>query len=147
MVFIFLLALLIFGPKKLPEIGRQIGKFMAEFKRASNQFKSQLEDEMRQIEIAEALKREKENLSQVMQAANDPAKALMNSIMPPEGSVASGSLQPPVAPAESTTAPEAQPAANSPDYPHLYPEGQRTESTVITAPDAKSSDTGQGTNA
>ena len=47
MIFIFLLALLIFGPKKLPEIGRQIGKFMAEFRRASNEFKWQIEAEMR----------------------------------------------------------------------------------------------------
>ncbi|HUN88206.1 MAG TPA: twin-arginine translocase TatA/TatE family subunit [Terriglobales bacterium] len=55
MAFIFLLALIIFGPKKLPEIGRQIGKVLAEFKRASNEFKWQLEAEMRQIE-AEATK-------------------------------------------------------------------------------------------
>ncbi len=53
MLFIFLLALLIFGPRKLPEIGRQIGKFMAEFKRASNEFKSQIEDEIRQIDLQE----------------------------------------------------------------------------------------------
>ncbi len=50
MAFIFILALIIFGPKKLPEIGRQIGKALAEFKRASNEFKWQLEAEMRQIE-------------------------------------------------------------------------------------------------
>ncbi len=50
MLFIFLLALIIFGPKKLPEIGRQIGKALAEFKRASNEFKYQLESEMRQLE-------------------------------------------------------------------------------------------------
>lgn len=53
MMFIFLVALLIFGPRKLPEIGRQVGKAMAEFKRASNEFRSQLETEMRQIEIEE----------------------------------------------------------------------------------------------
>lgn len=46
MVFIFLLALILFGPKKLPEIGREIGKFMAEFKRASNNFKYQMQSEM-----------------------------------------------------------------------------------------------------
>ncbi len=46
MVFIFLLALILFGPKKLPEIGREIGKFMAEFKRASNSFKYQLQSEI-----------------------------------------------------------------------------------------------------
>src|ERR1700692_1859405 len=46
MIFIFLLALILFGPKKLPEIGREIGKFMAEFKRASNEFKYQFQSEM-----------------------------------------------------------------------------------------------------
>ena len=50
MIFIFVLALLIFGPKKLPELGRQLGKAMNEFKRASNDFKYQLEDEVRKLE-------------------------------------------------------------------------------------------------
>jgi sec-independent protein translocase protein TatB len=58
MLFIFLLVLLIFGPRKLPEIARQIGKALAEFRRASNEFKSQLESEMRQIEIEEALRKQ-----------------------------------------------------------------------------------------
>ena len=57
MIFIFLLALIIFGPKKLPEIGRQIGKAMAEFKRASNEFKIQIEDEIRQLEYDEQQKK------------------------------------------------------------------------------------------
>lgn len=56
MIFIFLLALLLFGPKKLPQVGRELGKALNEFKRASNEFKSQLETE---IEQAEALEREK----------------------------------------------------------------------------------------
>ncbi len=56
MIFIFFLALLIFGPKKLPEIGRQIGEAMIHFKRASNEFKAQLEDEIRNIEAEEARK-------------------------------------------------------------------------------------------
>jgi sec-independent protein translocase protein TatB len=50
MVFIFGVALIIFGPKKLPEIGRQIGKALNEFKRASNEFKAQIEAEIAQIE-------------------------------------------------------------------------------------------------
>ena len=58
MIFIFLVALIIFGPRKLPEIGRQIGKAMAEFKRASNEFKYQIESEMRNLELEEAMKRE-----------------------------------------------------------------------------------------
>ncbi|HZQ96519.1 MAG TPA: twin-arginine translocase TatA/TatE family subunit [Candidatus Sulfotelmatobacter sp.] len=50
-VFLFFLALIIFGPKKLPEIARQVGKFMNEFRRASNEFKSQIEQEIAQLEV------------------------------------------------------------------------------------------------
>jgi sec-independent protein translocase protein TatB len=50
-VFLFFLALIVFGPKKLPEIARQVGKFMNEFRRASNEFKSQIEQEISQLEI------------------------------------------------------------------------------------------------
>ena len=45
--FIVLLALLLFGPKKLPELARQLGKLMAEFRRASNEFRMQMEEELR----------------------------------------------------------------------------------------------------
>src|SRR3954464_12328152 len=48
--FLVILGLLLFGPKKLPEIGRQIGRIMAEFKRASSEFQNQLSDEVRQLE-------------------------------------------------------------------------------------------------
>jgi|SRR5579884_373226 TatA/E family protein of Tat protein translocase len=50
MIFIFVLALLILGPKKLPEVGRAIGKGMAEFRRASNELKSTFEREMSTLE-------------------------------------------------------------------------------------------------
>ena len=56
MIFIVLLALILFGPKKLPELARQLGKAMAEFKKASNEFKSQLETEMLNIELEERSK-------------------------------------------------------------------------------------------
>lgn len=52
-VFIFVLALIIFGPKKLPEIGRQIGRLVGEFRRASNEFKFQIEEELRQADFTE----------------------------------------------------------------------------------------------
>ena len=51
MVFLFILALLIFGPKKLPEVGRQIGRFMNEFKRASSEFRSQIESEINALDV------------------------------------------------------------------------------------------------
>jgi sec-independent protein translocase protein TatB len=50
-IFLFFLALVIFGPKKLPEIARQVGKFMNEFRRASNEFKAQIEQEIAQLEV------------------------------------------------------------------------------------------------
>src|SRR4029079_7846274 len=50
MVFIFILALLLFGPKKLPELGRQFGKAMTEFRRASNELKATFDREMKSIE-------------------------------------------------------------------------------------------------
>jgi TatA/E family protein of Tat protein translocase len=53
MLFLFVLALIIFGPKKLPEIGRQIGKGLSEFKRASNEFQAQIQDEVRKLELDE----------------------------------------------------------------------------------------------
>jgi Tat protein translocase TatB subunit len=54
MFFLVVLALLLFGPKRLPEIARQMGKFMAEFKRASNHFQGQFQEEIRKLELEEA---------------------------------------------------------------------------------------------
>lgn len=54
MVFIVVLALLLFGPRRLPEIARTWGKFMAEFRRASNEFQGQIHEEIRKLELEEA---------------------------------------------------------------------------------------------
>src|SRR5438270_10657756 len=50
-IVLFILALLLFGPKKLPEIARQIGKALNEFRRASNEFKAQIEQEIAHLEV------------------------------------------------------------------------------------------------
>ncbi len=50
-IFLFFLALIIFGPKKLPEIARYVGKTLAEFRRASNEFKAQIEQEIANLEV------------------------------------------------------------------------------------------------
>ena len=47
LIIIFIIALIVFGPRKLPELGRSLGKSLAEFKRATNELKSTLEDEIR----------------------------------------------------------------------------------------------------
>ena len=46
-IIIFVLALIVFGPRKLPEIGKSLGKGLAEFKRASEELKQTWEDEVR----------------------------------------------------------------------------------------------------
>jgi sec-independent protein translocase protein TatA len=52
LIFILVLALLIFGPKRLPEIGRTLGKGLSEFRRASNELKRSIETEMSDVENA-----------------------------------------------------------------------------------------------
>jgi len=56
MVVIAVIALIIFGPRKLPELGKSLGKSIAEFKRASNELKNTLEEEIRTEELQDARK-------------------------------------------------------------------------------------------
>ena len=57
-LLLMVLALVVFGPRRLPQIGRQIGKLMYEFRKASNDFKFQMEEELRNAEEADRRKRE-----------------------------------------------------------------------------------------
>ncbi|MBM3803603.1 MAG: twin-arginine translocase TatA/TatE family subunit [Acidimicrobiia bacterium] len=50
LIIIFVVALIFFGPKKLPELGKSLGKGLAEFRRASNELRSTIEEEVRAIE-------------------------------------------------------------------------------------------------
>ncbi len=50
LIIIFVVALIVFGPRKLPELGKSLGKGLAEFRRASNELKSTIEEEVRAIE-------------------------------------------------------------------------------------------------
>lgn len=82
-IFIFLLALVLFGPKRLPEIGRQIGKLLVEFRRASNDFKMQIDEELRAME-------QQERQKQLEQAATQPAAQI-----PAESATAQPTIMPP----------------------------------------------------
>jgi sec-independent protein translocase protein TatA len=68
LIIIFVIALIIFGPRKLPELGRSLGKSLAEFKRASNELKSTLEEEIR----LEEQQREAQKVVAPQQAAVAP---------------------------------------------------------------------------
>ena len=59
LIIIFVIALIIFGPRKLPELGRSLGKSIAEFKKASNELKSTLEEEIRMEETRSSLEASK----------------------------------------------------------------------------------------
>jgi sec-independent protein translocase protein TatB len=74
-IFLFFLALVIFGPKKLPEIARQAGRLLAELRRASNEFKSQIETEIAHLEV-------------------EKKQTVLPPAAPPQGAVASLSLNP-----------------------------------------------------
>ncbi len=54
LIIIFVIALIIFGPRKLPELGRSLGRSLSEFKKASNELRSTLEEEIRIEEQKEA---------------------------------------------------------------------------------------------
>ena len=69
LIVIFVIALIIFGPRKLPELGKSLGKSIAEFKRASNELKSTLEEEIR----AEEQKTKQEEAAKIAAAASHPA--------------------------------------------------------------------------
>lgn len=56
LLIILVIALIIFGPRKLPELGRSLGRSLGEFKRASNELRSSLEEEIRAEEHREAEK-------------------------------------------------------------------------------------------
>jgi sec-independent protein translocase protein TatA len=56
LILIFVIALLVFGPKKLPEIGRSVGKALREFKRTSEEIKGRIEEEIEASEIKDIRK-------------------------------------------------------------------------------------------
>jgi sec-independent protein translocase protein TatB len=93
-IFIFILALVLFGPKKLPEMARQIGKLMAEFRRASNDFRMQIDEELRTVERQEQQKKQEAERAALVAPAPGP-----ETILPPAaaetsaGSLPAGSLQ------------------------------------------------------
>jgi len=68
-IVIFVLALIIFGPRKLPDIGKSLGRGMAEFKKASNELKQTWEDEVR-------LDKEKQDMAEILKDSSDWKRSL-----------------------------------------------------------------------
>jgi sec-independent protein translocase protein TatA len=89
LILIFIVALLVFGPKKLPELGKSLGKGLAEFKKASEDLKRTIEDEIEQGKHeAEAVKKEAEAVKkEVVGLTGLPAPPVAPEARPPEGAV------------------------------------------------------------
>jgi TatA/E family protein of Tat protein translocase len=66
-IVIFVLALIVFGPRKLPDLGKSLGRGLAEFKKASNELKQTWEEEVR-------LDKEREAMSEIMKDTSETVK-------------------------------------------------------------------------
>ncbi len=87
MIFIFFLALILFGPKKMPEIGRQVARFLGEFRRASNEFRSQIETEINSLDTG--------SNASGGNTSSSARQQILPSLQAPLGSLASRILNPP----------------------------------------------------
>ena len=115
-IFIFFLALIVFGPKKLPEMARQAGRLLAELRRASNEFKSQIETEIAHLEV-----QKKQTETAPIPASQTSVASL--SVNPAAGETIPHKAQPAATLAASTEEKEA-PSVNAvpPSTPDSHPE-------------------------
>jgi TatA/E family protein of Tat protein translocase len=90
---ILVVALIVFGPRKLPEIGKSLGKMMGEFRRASYEFRHTIESEVEAEKVRDA--------------------ARLEPLRPPTSGPTASSIGGSAADAEPATAPTGEPAASS----------------------------------
>ncbi|HMD42698.1 MAG TPA: twin-arginine translocase TatA/TatE family subunit [Candidatus Acidoferrum sp.] len=114
MIVVFVVVLVIFGPQKLPELARSFGKLMAEFRKASGDFKSAFEEEMRDLERQARIA----DLKKQAAEATAAAAAALNSI---------GNPASPATPAATLASPAGTATETS-----SYPENTVTKAPVIT---------------
>jgi sec-independent protein translocase protein TatB len=88
-LILMVLALVVFGPRRLPQIGRQIGKLMYEFRKASNDFKYQMEEELRTAEEADRRKKEEERVKALAVSAPSLLESQVSEAKPGEVGAAS----------------------------------------------------------
>ena len=103
---IFIIALLVFGPRKLPELGKSLGKGLREFKKATNELKSTWDDQIRDID---------REVSSATKGVRDVGREIENSIKgPPPAAPASPKTTDPVTESASAAALPGNPPADSP---------------------------------
>ena len=126
-LILMVLALVVFGPRRLPQIGRQIGKLMYEFRKASNDFKFQMEEELRKSEEADRRKKEEERQSALVAAPPDLQ------VGQPVDSAASSA---PTSPSSSPESPTASPYPGESTYPDIAASNTQPEDLTAAAVEA-----------
>jgi sec-independent protein translocase protein TatB len=122
-LILMVLALVVFGPRRLPQIGKQIGKLMFEFRKASNDFKFQMEEELRLSEDAERRKKEEEKRKQLAQESVSAPPAVVKALESPSSeSPYSEGVYPPVSDVKTDSEISSGEAAGAKDVaPQILP--------------------------
>jgi len=130
---LMVLALVVFGPRRLPQIGRQIGKLMYEFRKASNDFKFQMEEELRVAEDADRRKKEEAERQRV----TDLAAASQASVSaPPQTVEAAADIGADEAPEGSSEPHRSETSASSSeDTPTIQPPRTGEQVSASSRPD------------
>ena len=112
-MLLMLLALMIFGPRRLPEIGRQIGKLMYEFRKISNDFKFQMEEELR---ISEEVERQRQLSASTAEIPHMPPPVpVFAAAAMPTDAIPTDAIPEPTLAETSSTPDSSSPDSSSPD--------------------------------
>ena len=125
MIVVFIVVLVVFGPQKLPELARGLGKLMAEFRKASADFKGAFEEEMREME-RQTLQAERKKAAEAAAATEQTQLAAPN-----------------VSEAAATESPVISPVAESVAHSSDAPSGTDTETASVADSHDPSHDTRQ----
>src|SRR5258706_13484510 len=132
LVVLFVVALVIFGPQKLPELARMLGKATAEFRKMTNDFRYALEDEVRELDRQTRIREEEAAAAaRAAQAVPNPPALTLPTPTPPEGSIH-----------RASAAPEASPEPLAEFPPHVDTEHPpvAAQEPALTTPSEKPSD-------
>jgi TatA/E family protein of Tat protein translocase len=139
LVVLFVIALIIFGPQKLPELARMLGKATAEFRKMTNDFRYALEDEVRELDRQNRIREEQAAAARIADAAKSTAPAPSpETASSPEGAV------PRAIPETTVTATVDPPADEAPQNtihtPNEYPGSPNAETEAVSVPNEKPAD-------
>lgn len=125
LIVIFLIVLVVFGPQKLPELARGLGKLMAEFRKASTDFRFAFEEEMRAIERQTGEASRPPDLEKALPSAPPGERAYLDAGTPEEASGTPSSPTGESGPGDSGAAAESSASAPAPEPDEKAIRGER----------------------